>query len=343
MSLNVNNSTPVNQTNQTQSTQIVGKDVTGAGILGANGKLVPDVLQLATSYAQLMASLGSMMPLQKNPDSEILLADAMAKMKDIEENANTEKYKNDQEAKRSSLAEKKAKMDEADRKIQEAQDAMKNGNIFAILKMIFQAIAAALSVVLGALLVGVCPVLGGLMIAAGVVGIIMMVDAAVQQGTGMGIMGNIAMAVTGDEKVAREADMAFRLTMAAVGLILAVAMIAAGRVDSIVDQLAQLSTKVDQFRQIATGITAAINIGTAVGDSAQAGVNVKAAENQSDARKLQASAKEIQAALAQLDDFIDIALSRLIAVMNRFNDMLDSLTDMINDKAQSLSNAKFTA
>lgn len=341
MALSIGNANTVNQTNQTQTTQTVGKDITGSGNLKNTGK-TPDTTS-QPSYNAILSSLSSMMPQMNGAMVEIFLAEITAKLKDVEENANTDRYKNDQEAKRTSLAEKKTKLDEADKKIQDAQDAMKSGNIFAILKMVFQAIAAALSIVLGALLSPIVPVLGGLMVAAGVVGIIMMVDAAVQQGTGMGIMGNIVKAAGGSPEDVQKADMGFRMGMAAIGLILAVAMIATGRVDSIVEQMANLAGKVEQFRQIASGITSAINIGTAVGDSVQAGINVKVADSQSDAKKLQASAKEMEALLAQLDDFIDIALSRLIGAMNRFNDMLDSITDMMSDKAQSLSNAKFTA
>jgi hypothetical protein len=341
MAITATTTTTVSTQTQVSTDTVQGKDITGAGLLNSNGP-APDI-QNQPGYSAIIESLARAIPQMSSGAGEIFLAEVAAKMKDVEEQAQTDRYKTDQEAKRASLAEKKEKLDEADKKIQESIDARKSGNIFDIIKMVFQAIAAALTMVLGALLAPVCPVLGGLLIAAAVVSIVMLIDAAVQQGTGMGIMGNIVKAAGGSPEDIAKADMGFRLGMAAIGLVLAIATAAVSGGATIAAQLAQLSTAVSTFKTIATAINTGISIGSAGLDIGATVVRTEGAEKSAEAKNLQASAKDMEGLLAQLDDFIDMALSRLIAANNRFNEILDSITDMMQDKAQSLSNARFTA
>lgn len=343
MAIQVTSNNPINTNTQLTTDQIKGKDVTGSGTLGENGP-TPDAGQ-QPGYTALLKSLGSMMPQITGEMVELFLAEISAKMKDIEEQAQTDKFTSDQEAKRASIAEKRAKLDEADKKIQEAIDARNSANIFDIIKMVFQAIGAALMAVLGALLAPVCPVLGGLMIAAAVVAVVMLVDAAVQKGTGMGIAGNLHKLANPNatpEECAK-ADMGFRIGMAIVGLALAIATAAVSGGSTIAAQLATLSSTVATFKSIATGINTGIAIGTAVGDGVTAGIRADASMKDAEAKKLQASGKDMEALMQMLDEMIDMALSRLIAASNRFNDILDAITEMAEDKSKSLSNAKFTA
>lgn len=343
MAISATQTSSINQVQQNTNDPNVGKDVAGKGVLGNNGP-TPTV-DNQPGYTAMMQSLASMVPNMTGPMIELMLAEISAKMKDVEENANTERYKNDQEAKRSSLAEKKEKLDEADKKIQESIDAKNSGNIFDIIKMVFQAIAAALMAVLGALL-SVVPglqVLGGLMIAAAVISVVMLVDAAVQQATGMGIVGNCMKAAGCSPEECAKGDMGFRIGMAIVGLALAIATAAVSGGSSIVSAVSSLSSAVATFKSIATTVNTGLNIASAATDIVATGIRTEAAVDSADAKKLQADAKEMEALLAQLDDFIDMALSRLIGASNRFNEILDTITDMMQSHAQSMSNAKFTA
>lgn len=340
---NATQTSSINQVQQNNNDPNVGQNTAGKGVLGNNGP-TPTV-DNQPGYTAMMQSLAAMVPNMNGPMIELFLAEITAKMKDVEENANTERYKNDQEAKRSSLAEKKEKLDEADKKIQESIDAKNSGNIFEIIKMVFQAIAAALMAVLGALLACVpgLQAVGGLMIAAAVVSVIMLVDSAVQQATGMGIVGNCMKAAGCSPEECAKGDMGFRIGMAIVGLALAIATAVVSGGSSVVSAVASLSSAIGAFKTAATMINTGLSIASAATDIVTTGIRTDAAVDSADAKKLQAQAKEMEALLAQLDDFIDMALSRLIGASNRFNEILDAITDMMQSHAQSMSNAKFTA
>lgn len=340
MAFSVGNAGTVGNTQSISTTEVKGKDITGKGSYGENGP-TPDVGS-SPSYSALMETLGALMPQMSGDMVDIFLAEISAKMKDVEEQANTDKYKNDQETKRAQLAEKKAKLDEADKKIQEAIDKRNSGNIFDIIGMIFQAIGAALAIALGAVLSAVCPVAGALMIAAGVVGIVMLVDSVVQKATGMGIAGNIAKACGASPEECAKADMGFRISMAIVGIVLAIASAAVSGGATFANAVQQLSTAVQSFQKAAQTVQNITTMASAATEITSTAIRTDAAVTEADAKKLQATVKDTEALMQTLDEMIDMALSRLIAASNRFNDMLDAITDMMQDRSKSLSSAKFT-
>lgn len=325
---------------QISQTELKGKDITGSGNLGENGP-TPD-LKNVQGYTEMMAALGSLLPQMTGDMVEVFLAEITAKMKESEDKASTDKYKSDQEAKRTELGAKKAKIDEAEKKIQESIDKRHSGNIFDIIGLIFQAIAAALAIVLGALLSAVCPVAGALLIAAGVVGIIMMVDSAVQMATGLGIAGNIAKAAGASPEECAKADMGFRIAMAIVGIALAIATAVVTGGASFASSVAQLSNAVQSFQKVAQTIQNITTMAEAVNTVISTSIKTDAAITEGEAKKLQAKAMEKDANIQLLEELIDMSLQRLIAAGNRFNEMMDMITDMIKDKGDMLSNAKFT-
>lgn len=325
---------------QISQTELKGKDITGSGNLGDNGP-TPD-LNNVQGYTEMMAALGSLLPQMSGDMVEVFLAEITAKMKESEDKASTDKYKSDQEAKRTELGAKKAKIDEAEKKIQESIDKRNSGNIFDIIGLIFQAIAAALAIVLGALLSAVCPVAGALLIAAGVVGIIMMVDSAVQMATGLGIAGNIAKAAGASPEECAKADMGFRIAMAIVGIALAIASAVVTGGASFATAVQQLSNAVQSFQKVAQTIQNITTMASAVNEVVTTSIKADAAVTEGEAKKLQAKAMEKDANIQLLEELIDMSLQRLIAAGNRFNEMMDMITDMIKDKGDMLSNAKFT-
>jgi hypothetical protein len=325
---------------QISQTELKGKDITGSGNLGENGP-TPD-LKNVQGYTEMMAALGSLLPQMSGDMVEVFLAEITAKMKESEDKASTDKYKSDQEAKRTELGAKKAKIDEAEKKIQESIDKRNSGNIFDIIGLIFQAIAAALAIVLGALLSAVCPVAGALLIAAGVVGIVMMIDSAVQMATGLGIAGNIAKAAGASPEECAKADMGFRIAMAIVGIALAIAAAVVTGGASFAGAVQQLSTAVQSFQKVAQTIQNITTMASAANDIVSTAIKTDAAVTEGEAKKLQAKAMEKDANIQLLEELIDMSLQRLIAAGNRFNEMMDMITDMIKDKGDMLSNAKFT-
>ena len=90
--------------------------------------------------------------------------------------------------------------------------------------------------------------------------------------------------------------------------------------------------------RVASAMQEAGTIGADVSSSA---LKYQATEKSADAKTLSASAKADEAVMQMIDDMIDQALSRLVASGDRFSAMLDSITDSIQDRSNTLSRAQF--
>src|SRR5262249_25052197 len=132
-------------------------------------------------------------------------------------------------------------------------------------------------------------------------------------------------------------DMGFEISMAIIGVALAiVGMVVPGGQAAALSNFAKMA-------QLGSDIaTATMGVVTGAGDIAVGVVRYEAAREQADATKLKGEAKEMEALIQQLDDFIDQAIQRLIGASDRFNAVLDGLMDAVNDRAQSTSRVKFT-
>lgn len=337
ITLNTTANTPITDPNAAKATTDDPSQV-GKGANGAGGPVPDPGLFQVAAYGALMKSMMSLMPKISNDDSSVKLVEATTLMKQIVESSEKDKISIDQEKKRTAIGEKTSKLEEASKKIEESRRMRESGSIWDKIKLAFQALAALLMIVIGAVL-SVIPgfqAVGGLMIAAGVLSVIMMVDAAVKMSTGLGIAGNFAKLAQPDNPEAwAKADMGFGISLAIVGLAAAVAtfFVPGGQASAIATMAQAVST-------IANGV---ITGATAVGDIASGAIRYEATKKESEAKELQAEGKQFEALLSQLDDFIDQALQRLMAATDRFNAMLDALTDAIQDTGNSVSRARFSA
>lgn len=320
---------------------VAGVDTTGAGVAASQAGPVPDPQAVVLSYTALMQSLNGLMPQLSNEDATVKLIEVSTLMKQIIEVSEKDRIQVDQEKKRTAIGEKTAKLDEARGKIEESRRMKESGSIWDKIKLIFLAIAAFFMLVVGAVLAAVPGLqgVGAMMITAGIMSIIMAVDTGVKLGTGLGIAGNISKLVNPDDKEAwAKADLGFGISIAVVGLMASVAsfFIPGGQV-----AMAQ------SFTTLAMGVSNAVNgvLGgaTAVGDIAAGANRFAATKIEAEAKKLNAEAKQFQALMAQLDDIIDLALARLMAVHEQFGAMLDALTDALKDTNNSLTRARFSA
>ncbi len=323
---------------QTQTTQIdttQGKDVTGSGITGASGP-APD--PTSPTYTSILQSLGAFMPQLASEMVDILLAEVVSKMKDIQEKNNTERLQIDEEKKRTMLTQKREKLDEATEKVQDAIAKEESSSIWDKIKLGFQALGAAIMIGLGVALLFIpgFQAVGALMITAGVISAIMVADALTKElsDSGMGIMGNIVLAAGGSEEQAMDADLGFGIALAVVGIAVAIAtfFVPGG----------QANAMATMAQSIATIAGAVINITTATGDIAAGVVRYQAADLRADASELQAEAKEMEALMQILDAFMDQVMSFLMGSNDRFNEMIDGLMQNIQDKGATLSKAQFT-
>lgn len=309
---------------------------TGGGTLNQTN-VSPDVQ--AQFYNSIMAGLQKLAPKgdYSGGKLEILLAAFTMMAKDLVDKTEKEKAGIEAEKKQTANQAKREKLDEATEKIKEAIDKRENASIFDKIKMAFQALGAILAIALGAVLIatGVGAAAGALMIAAGVVGLIMVVDAAVTMATGNGIMGNIAKAFGADAETAAAWDMGFQITMAVIGIALAVASLAVGNFGAVTQGIA-LAMKVASLAQ------AGLDVASAAADVTSGVMKFEASQLNAEAQENQADALELDALMQMLDDVIDQALSMLMASADRFNGMLDDIVDAMNDRGNTLSRAKFS-
>lgn len=310
----------------------------------------------ARSYGTIMASLGRLISKSGGDALDAELAAAIAKMKDVIGDVQTGKLLNDEERKRSMLSEKTDKIKDAQAKFDEAQEAKEDASIWNWIKIAFTAVAAAVSIAVGSALVatGVGAPIGALMIAGGVVGLIMTLDAVLQEATGKGIAGNIAYDVaiaqgkTEEEatKAASEADTAFAITMAVVAVALAIGTLGVGfsSLGSAVSSTASATTQIAMktVQTVGTVTESVATIGGATASIGQAVTMTEAAEHSADGKRLQADGKDTEALLQTLDDFIDILMNQISGTNSRFNAMLESIQGSMNDRANTMARAQFS-
>lgn len=228
---------------------------------------------------------------------------------------------------------------------------------------------------------GVGAVVGAMLIAAAVTSLIMAVDSTVQMATGHGIAGSIALATGASEEEAAKADMGFRISLAVLGIAFAIASGGAGAISAarsavsagvkaadtarvagetamnvakqaasaaksaFTTALRESAGAMSQGAKLARGAASATEAtqaaGAAATDVARSAVQYEETNLRAEAKKLESEAKTHEALMQMLDDLIDQALARLMASSDRFNLMLDDITEAMADRGNTLSRARF--
>lgn len=389
MSTGITGATSVVNTQQTN--QVVDpKDAkVGTGSINSSGP-APLAQQ---AYQSVLAGLSQFTPKIGSSDAEAVLASVAVKMKEVMSENDTDRMVKDQETKRLALQDKTAKLEEAEKKIEEA--ASKGSNIWGRVALAFQAISA-IALVAGGIAMCFIPsmqVTGAGMIASGSIMAVMAVDSTVKEFTGgTGIVGSIAKAGGADDKTVMALDLAFTCTLAvasvAVGLLsmgigaglalltnaaantaatvtsVTAASVSAGTSTgasaastattgaavgaSVVSNAAMASATISANTTASVVVAGSSGVG-AVSGSVSAGAqvaqsvnNYETAEIRQDAAEANAEGSEISAAMQLLDDMVDQALASLMGSSERFAGMLDSITDMMKDRGDTLSQMKFS-
>ncbi len=320
-------------TQGTDQTATVDKP-TGQGVNGTSG---PPPAVVAMGLSALLQTLRNFGP-KDGGDFESKLADITAKLRGVSGEVETDKVLNEQESKRLNMKENQAKIEEAEKKLEEAEAKKKSGNIFDMIAMAFQALGALLMVALGAVLAAIPGMqsVGGLMIAAGVIMMVSLVNSIVAKtNDGAGILGSIVKAAGGDATGIMAADMAFMAATVIASLVLA----AFTGGSSAATAVSALATAIKGVANTMNAVTSTASAFATVGS---AGYNLSAAQDKKSAAELQSESQDIQAMMQQLDDIIDQALQMLQEQANRFNAVLDSVTDMLNETAQTLASTRFS-
>jgi hypothetical protein len=317
---------------------------TGSGNIAGVGTQAPDVPFTAAKDA-MMASLKGVMPKISGDQLDTLLLSVVNKMKDAIDGTEKDKIKTDTEAKRQALQERKAKLEEATKKMEEAEAAKKGGDIWTKIKAVLMASLAVATLVAGALAMlvpGAQPVGVALMVGGGVM-LMMSADALYaafspeKKGLFASAGEKLAKALGADDEAAGWAGLALNLTVQAVA---AVTVIAFAVGASIITGGAAAPVAI---AAVMGSIQALVSAGTAVGDGIVAGENYKAAELTSDSKKSEAAGKEQDALAKSIDDLIDMAMARLKGASERFDAMLDTIADNVRDRGETLSRMTFKA
>lgn len=310
----------------------------GSGSLGSPGGL--PAAQRQSTMSAMNASLFAMTPKVTGAQLDVLLLEVTTKMKDTISATEKNKIETDTNAKKLKIDEKKAKLEEAQKKIDQAENKMKNLSIWDKIKIGFQFLGAIVSFAAGALMAatGVGVLAGAALMAAGVLMFGLAVDAVVAATSkdGLGIMGQIVKADLkarhpdwSEEKImgkATEAEMISRIVVSSVAAILSLA----GGIGAIKGAATAI--------QSALSITGAVaSIMTGVGDGVVGGLKYDATKTKAEGMKTQSEGKAMAALIQSLDDAIDQAMARLKGAAERFDGMLDAITEAMQDRGQTLA------
>lgn len=256
-----------------------GVPATGLGTTGQVGSVPDSEPAFGTSPPgtnALMQSLVALMPSISADAVDVAMAEVVALMKDFQSKSDKEGITAQQGAKHAALMEKQDKLNEASKKILDAIYKEEHASIWDKIKMAFEALGAILAIVLGAILIatGVGAVAGGLLIAAGVVGLIMVIDEVVKATSPdhLGIAGSIAKATGSSPEDCAKADMGFEISMAIIGILLAVATLVEGgggfvAIAGTLSKLAETAKAVDEFAETAVEVEEVVATGTEVAET----------------------------------------------------------------------------
>lgn len=397
---------------------------TGTGQI-AGVHTAPDPAGL-THLSAMMASIASIMPKLSDDEIQVLTESITQKMKDTIDKSQMDKVKNDQEKQHSALLAKEKKLQEAEKKINDAIDAQKHASIWDKIKLAFEYLGAILAMVAGvfALLSSAVTgpagaVAGVLLITSGLMMLTLAIDDTVSQATakdgqpGMGMFGLMCKAIAKSEgktdaeaeEIGKKGEMGFKIGLMAIAIITgAVGMFlnptaAVSDAEEIgvmteeteqdmqdlgttvqdgVDMSNSLQdtesslTDVSDVEEASTSVSNASsgwrmqiaesivergqgierglkiadnlsNVGSATQQIGSSTLEYQASDDQAAAKTAQAEAKELQALGKFLDGMIDMAIQNLKHNGDRFNAILDSVTDAIKDRSDTMSQAKFRA
>ena len=308
---------------------------TGSGVVGSRSSATPDS---GSTGGSVLVALASFLP-RAVADFETRLAEITDKLKDVTSESETDRAQNQQESKRLNIKENQERADEAIKKYDDAKAKQKNASIWDKIGMAFQGLAALAMIVAGAALIatGAGAGLGAMMIAGGVMMALSLTNSimAMTSESGMGIGGQLARAFGADEEAARDWDQGV-----AIGLAVAAAVIAIATV--VVTFGASAPAAIGAMQSILGAVSAGAAAGSAVTGAVSASIKHEAAQIRKEAMDKEAENLDVQAFMQMLDDLIDQAMQIMMGAMDRFNAMMDTLTEMSQDTMNSVSTVQFT-
>ncbi|MEL6683372.1 MAG: type III secretion system translocon subunit SctE [Pseudomonadota bacterium] len=330
----------------------------------------------AQSYQAITHTLSKHFPTITGDKIDILIAEASLKLKDIVGKTDVNELITKEEQKRQNAAEQKAAAEDAQKAMEEAKAAEAKAKKSGLLGKIFGGIATALSIVAAGLLIasGVGAPLAAALIVGVVASTMLLIDGAVAERNGTGILGSIATAIMeakgfSDEAIERNAakwDAGFKGFMIAVMLIAAVASLGmmvsgvgaaasaggaaaasgtangAGGTINVAEKGSRLVTFANTMKPFVSAAQSGTQIAASGISINTAMTQLDAARGQADAQELQADRIRLQALNELLDDFIDQILARISGSNSIFNAILDDVVASIKDRGDTLARAKFT-
>lgn len=321
----------------TTTSEVTTEEVGTGGGIGSQIGQVPDPDTLALLLGESMA-LTSFAPVTFGADFETRLAEVTDKLKTTNSEAEKSRVNNEMETKKLNLKENEEKMEKAQEKMDAAEGKGENGDIWNKISIAFQMLGAVLMAALGAALIatGVGGPAGALMIAGAVLMMVSAINSIVAASTedGLGIGGSIAKASGADMETAGNVDMGVGITLAVATAVVAIAA-------TVVSGGAAGPALVGVMQNLLSIGSSVASTAGAVSTAVSTGYGAHAASLSKDGTEIQAKGKQNEAFMQQLDDLIDQAMTLLMSSTERFNAMMDSVTEMAQDNSNTLSNTRF--
>lgn len=328
---------------------------------------VPDAV--VQSYEGITQSLSKFFPALTGDKIDILIAEASLKLKEIVGKTETQELNAKEEQKRQNAIEQRAKAEDSQKKLDEAQEAAAKAKKSGLFGKIFGGIALALSVVAAGLLLasGVGAPLAAVIVVGVVASVALYADGYVAEANGTGIFGTIATSIMeargfSDEAIEEHSAKWDKIGRGVMIALMVVSVVVTFGATAASSAGSAASTGVNSATTATTGASTATTVGGVSIGSAQSAVTIlqagttigastatmitakrafDAANFQADAQDAQAQLTEMQALNQLLDDFIDQILARVSATNSQFNAMLDDVVTSIKDRGDTLARAKF--
>ncbi|QOZ76295.1 hypothetical protein XH83_13080 [Bradyrhizobium sp. CCBAU 53351] len=296
----------------------------GAGVAGAvagSGNLPPPG-GVADDLGAAFASLAGFMPNQESP--ELVCAVAAAKIAEILGKASHDEIKVDNQRREEAVARRLASAQKAIDELAKQSD----GDWWDAVKTVCDVVVSVVSIIAGwtAMASGVGGPIGVLLIANGVCGLISATDSTLNMTTGHGIAGNLHLLThPGDEEGANKADESFRLSFAIAQTTVGLMTLACGDPTQLNNGILQLGTKL-------------VKIG---GDVAVGYINYDSASHQVAGRRARADEQIAQAAIEQIDEYVQQAIKRLTTTSESWARVIEETADTLRNKASVTSRVRF--
>ena len=305
---------------------------TASGSLNSVGN-TPSVSEMAAKEGHsprspALQSLMNMVNFQADSASlELYLADIIESNRDTENRIGKSRIDLLTNSKLAQLKEKQDKIAEAQRKFDEAEKLQSASKVFSWIRFGISVFTAAASIAL--ICTGVGAGVGICMLGLLAVSLTSTVNEGINLATGKGIAGHVATLAGASKKTAAYWDLGASIALFSLGALLAIGPLIAACLTG--------ATVATAAGSAASSLTAGTGILTGIIGFTQAVLSYSTSSASADGLNLSSLAKKYEAAIQQLDSYVQHATDSMIASNNRNNQTIENLIQSYSDVSDAMS------